>query len=346
MRVARTAVRYSRSFSFHSLYNDSTMSKKVFVTRKIPAPAEEMLRGKGYEVTVSEKDGVLTREELGAALGKAPYDGVLCLLTDKINAEVFDASPSAKIFANYAVGFDNVDLVEAKKRGITITNTPGVLTDSVAEHTFGLLLALSCRIVEGDSYIRAGKYHGWEPELLLGLDLKGMTLGLVGAGRIGSRVAKHAAGFDMNVIYYDVVRNESFEKETGAKFFPVLEDVLKTADVVSIHVPLLPTTHHLINAERLALMKPTAFLLNTSRGAVVDENALVAALQKKIIRGAGLDVFEFEPKLAEGLAALPNVVLTPHIASATEHARSEMARIAAENLIAFFDGQKSPNAVA
>src|SRR3989344_6048847 len=291
----------------------------IFVTRKIPGKGIEMLREAGHEVDVSAKDGVLTKSELIAALKVKEYDAVLCLLTDTIDEDVFDATPKAKIFANYAVGFNNIDLAEAKKRGITITNTPDVLTDSVAELTFTLLLAISKRLEESDTYMRTGKYTGWEPELLLGVDLNGKTLGLLGAGRIGSRVAYMASrALLMKVIYYDVKQNEHIEKETGATFRASVEEVLREADVITIHVPLLDSTKHLINKERLAMMKPSAYLINTSRGPVVDETALVDALKNGVIRGAAIDVFENEPKMEEGLAAFPNVIITPHIASATE----------------------------
>ncbi|MDP2593133.1 MAG: D-glycerate dehydrogenase [bacterium] len=318
---------------------------KIYVTRNIPGTGLPSLREKGHTIVVSEKDGVLTKEELIADLKKDSYDGVLSLLTDKIDAEIFDAAPDAKIFANYAVGFNNFDLDEAKKRGVVVTNTPGDLTDSVAEHTFGLIIALSHRIAEGDRFVRAGKYEGWNPNLLIGSEIKGKTLGLLGAGRIGARVIYCARAFDMNVLYYDVVRNKEVEKNYGAKFFETPEEVLTTSDFVSVHVPLLDSTHHLINRERLVLMKKTAYLINTSRGPVVDEAALVEALKKGIIAGAGLDVYENEPKLAEGLSELQNVILTPHIASATEYAREEMSRLAADNLIAFFEGKEPPNAV-
>lgn len=305
-----------------------------------------MLRTKGFTLDVSAKDGVLTKDELLQALRAKPYDGVLCLLTDTINGEVFDAVPSAKIFANYAVGFNNIDVAEAKKRGIMITNTPGALTNTVAEHTMALILAVALRIPEGDRLVRSGTWSGWGPMQLLGTDITGKTLGVLGAGRIGSRLAYHCQrGFDMNVIYYDVKRNETFEKETGARFSATPEGVLREADVVSVHVPLLDSTKHLINAERLKMMKKTAYLVNTSRGLVVDEAALVAALKAGTIAGAGLDVYENEPKTAPGLTECENAVLTPHIASATGRARDGMAKLAAENLIAFFDGKTPANLV-
>ncbi len=318
----------------------------IYVTRRIPEEGLAKLRDAGHELDISEKDGVLSKEELLSAVSAKPYDGVLCLLTDAIDASVYDAVPSAKIFANYAVGFNNIDLEAAKERGITITNTPGVLTDTVAEHTVALMLSITSRIAEGDRLTRAGKYDGWAPMMMLGMDLKGKVLGILGAGRIGGHVAEICSkGLGMSVIYYDINQNADFEAATGASFRATPEEVLREADVVSIHVPLLDSTHHLINAERLALMKPSAYLVNSSRGPVVDEAALVEALKNGTIRGAALDVFENEPALAPGLAELENVVITPHIASATEEARNAMSRIAAENLIAFFAGETPPNKV-
>jgi glyoxylate reductase len=318
----------------------------IYVTRQIPDSGIKMLRDKEYDIDISPKDGVLTKDELVSALSAKEYDAVLCLLTDNIDAAVFDAAPKAKIFANYAVGFNNIDTEEAKRRGIIITNTPGVLTDTVAEHTTALILALACRIPEADRFARAGKYDGWEPMMFLGTDLKGKTLGLLGAGRIGSRVAHHAKnGFDMKVVYYDIARNAEFEREHDAQFRESVDEVLKEADFVTIHVPLLDSTRHLINAERLAIMKRTAYLTNTSRGPVIDESALVQALRNNIIKGAALDVFEDEPALKPGLAALDNVIITPHIASATEETRGKMSEMAAQNIIAVLDNMEPPNAI-
>ena len=303
-----------------------------------------MLKDKGYEVVVNSEDRILAKKELIAALKDQNYDALFCLLTDKIDAEVMDSfGPQPKIIANMAVGFDNVDIEEAKKRGIMVTNTPEVLTDTVAEHTFALMLVIAHRIVEADKFTRAGKYNGWAPMLLLGGDLSGKTLGVVGLGRIGSRVAYHATkGFDMKVLYYDIKRNEEFEKNFSAVYAP-LEDLLKQSDFVSIHVPLLETTRHLINAENLKLMKPTAYLINTSRGPVIDEAALTYALANKVVKGAALDVFEFEPKITPELLNLDNVILTPHIASATEETRSKMSALAAANIIEALEGHDPPN---
>jgi glyoxylate reductase len=320
---------------------------RIYVTRKIPEKGITMLTEAGHDVTISKKDGVLTKEELIAALQGVPYEAVLCLLTDTVDADVFDAAGSARIFANYAVGYNNIDVQEAKKREIVVTNTPGVLTETVAEHTVALILAITSRIAEADRFMRAGKYVGWAPMLMLGTDLKNKTLGVLGAGRIGSRVAYHMSrGFDMNIIYSDIQRDEQFEQEHNAVYQESVEDVLRQADVVTIHVPLLDSTRHLINEERLALMKPGAYLVNSSRGPVIDEKALVATLQKGAIKGAALDVFEDEPLLAPGLALLENIVITPHIASATEETRSRMSEMAAENIIAILQGKVPPNAVS
>lgn len=320
---------------------------QVFVTRKIPSAGIEMLHNAGHEVTVSDKDGVLTREELLSALQQKQYDAVLCLLTDRIDKEVFDASPNAKIFANYAVGFNNINLDDAKQTGVTITNTPGVLTDAVCEYTLGLLLCVSKRITEADRFTREGKYEGWAPELFIGSQLKGKTLGILGAGRIGAGVAVRAfKGLEMNVVYYDIKQNEHIEEQAQAKYKQTVEEVLAESDFVSVHVPLLDSTRHLINGERLAMMKDSAYLINTSRGPVVDETALVEALRKKTIRGAAIDVFEDEPALAPGLADLENAVITPHIASATEEARGQMSEIAAQNIIDFLAGKTPPNVVS
>jgi len=320
---------------------------KIFVTRRVPDAGINKLKEAGYDIEINPEDKVLTKEELIAALEGKDYDAVLCLLTDKIDSAVLDAAgKQCKIFANYAVGVDNVDVKSAKEKGIMITNTPGVLTETVAEHTFALMLSIAHRVPEADRFARAGKYHGWAPMLLLGNDISRKTIGIIGLGRIGSRVAHHAVkGFDAKVLYFDVKRNENFEKEYGAEYREKLEYLLPEVDFVFIHVPLLPSTHHLINAERLKLMKPTAYLVNTSRGPVIDEKALAEALKNKTIRGAAIDVFENEPAIEPGLIELDNVILTPHIASGTEETRSKMAELAAENIIAALSGQTPPNLV-
>jgi len=312
----------------------------IYVTRHIPDIGINLLRAAGHYVDVSTKDGVLTPQELKNALKAKPYDAVISLLTDIISKEVFETVPTAKIFANYAVGYDNISLQDARDAGVTITNTPGVLNNSVAEYTIALMLAVAKRIPESDVFTRAGKYVGWAPELFLGIDLKGKTLGILGAGRIGREVARKAHfGFGMNILYTDVARLSSLEEDCGAMFKETVEEVLTLSDVVSIHVPLLPSTEHLINTERLELMKPSSILINTSRGPIIDENALVDALKKGVIGGAGIDVFEHEPHLAKDLSKLSNVVITPHIASATVDTRNEMSVMVAQGILDFFAGE-------
>lgn len=321
----------------------------IFIARKIPDAGLKLLRAKkNFRIRMNPHDRVLTREELKR--GVRGTDAILSLLTDRIDGEILDAAgKQLKVIANYAVGFDNIDLDAAKKREVIVTNTPGELvTEAVAEHTFSLIIALAHRIVESDTFTRKGKYKGWDPMLLTGTLLLGKTLGIVGLGRIGVGVARRAVkGMGMKVVYFDQRRNIEFEKEYGAKFLPTLEKLLKVADVVSLHVPLLASTRHLISAKQLQLMKPTAFLVNTARGPVVDEKALLMALNKKKIAGAALDVFECEPAidcdLTDHLALkkMAHVILTPHIASASKEARDQMAELAAKNIIAVLLG-KSP----
>lgn len=316
---------------------------KIFITRQIPDAGIKMLRDKGYEVGVGPEDPP-TREELLKRINGV--DAILSILTEKIDAEAMDAAgPQLKIVANYAVGFDNIDINEAKKRGIRASNTPGVLTEAVSEHTIALLFAIAERIVEADQFVRDGKFKFWGPKLLLGIDIKEKTLGIIGLGRIGVEVAKRMHdGFDLKIIYFDVKRNEELEKQYNIEYKP-LDDLLKESDFVSIHVPLLDNTRHLIDAAKLKLMKPSAVLINTSRGPVIDEAALVEALKNNVIAGAGLDVFEFEPKLTPGLVDLQNVILTPHIASATFETRNKMAEMAALNIIEVLEGRPPINPV-
>lgn len=316
---------------------------KVYITRRIPEPGIEMIR-KEHEVEINPYDRVLTREELLQAVkGK---DGILCLLTDKMDAEVFDAAgPQLKVVSNYAVGYDNIDVNEATKRGIVVTNTPGVLTETTADLAWALIMSVARRIVEADKFTRAGKYEGWAPMLFLGQDVYGKTLGIIGMGRIGQAVARRAKGFNMKVLYNDIRRiPEELEKELNATFASI-DEVIENSDFVSLHTFLSPETYHLINEERLRKMKKTAYLINTSRGPVVDESALVKALKEGWIAGAGLDVYEFEPKLVPGLAECENAVLLPHIASASVETRTKMATMAAENLLAVLANKMPPNPV-
>jgi len=314
----------------------------IYVTRQIPRPGIDMLVDAFSRVDVNPDDRVLTRAEL--LDGVRGRDAVLCLLTDAIDAEVLDAAQGCRIFANYAVGYNNIDVAAATARGIAVSNTPGVLTDATADLTWALLFSVARRIAEGDRYTRAGRFKGWSPMLLLGGDISGRTLGIVGAGRIGTAVALRSRGFRMRVLYCDRVQNEALEQAVGAR--PVdLDTLLRESDFVSIHVDLNESTRHLIGARELGLMKPTAYLLNSSRGPVIDEAALVAALRERRIAGAGLDVFENEPALAPGLAELDNVVIPPHLGSATTGTRTKMATLAAANVVAMLRGERPPNIV-
>ncbi len=321
------------------------MTKQIYITRKIPEAGLKLLREKGISFDMGTESYPPTKKDIIKKLKAKPYDGVISFLTDPIDKDVFEACPTAKIFANFSVGFNNIDLEVAKAKGIEASNTPGTSNTAVAEHTVALMMALTTRIIEGDKYMRSGKYKGWDPELLVGTDMKGKTIGLIGVGAIGAEVARILhKGFGSNIIYSDVIENKLLEEETGA-IKKELNEIIKTADIISLHCPLLPSTTHLINKEALTLMKNSAFLINTSRGPVVDENALVEALKNKVIRGAALDVFEFEPKLARGLAKLENVILTPHIASARESTRNLMAEMSVKNIISVLEGGKAINSV-
>ncbi len=314
---------------------------RVYVTRLIPQNGIEVLK-KSCEVEVNPHDRPLTREELFEKV--KGRDGILCLLTDRIDAEVYEAAQGVKGFANYAVGYNNLDVEEATKRGIPISNTPGVLTDATAEMAWTLLFAVSRRVIESDRFMRSGQWEGWGPLQYIGGDVTGQTLGIVGAGRIGTAMALKSRGFNMRVLYTDATRNDTLEQEVGAEQVE-LEPLLELADFVSIHVPLLPETTHLFGKEQFQTMKHSAYLINTSRGPVVNEAELVEALKNGEIAGAGLDVYEFEPNMAEGLKDLKNIVVTPHTASATKSSREGMARLAAENLLAMLEGREAPNCV-
>ena len=316
--------------------------KKVFVTRQIPEAAMKGLREQ-FDVTVNPHDRVLAREELLASV--KGMDAVLCLLTDDINSEVFEAAgPQCRIFANYAVGYNNIDVAEASKRGIIVTNTPDVLNNATADLGWALLFSVSRRIVESDGFVRAGKFKGWGPMLLLGRDITGKKLGIIGAGRIGFNFARKAKGFDMEILYADREPNAEMEKQLGAKFVDK-ETLLKEADFISVHVPLTPSTRHYIGEKEFKLMKNTAVFINTSRGPVVDEKALAQALKNGEIWGAGLDVFENEPDIEPELIGLENVVIVPHIASATIETRTNMGLIAANNIIKVLNGDIPENCI-
>lgn len=317
---------------------------KVYITRNIPPSGINLLKAAGHEVIVNPDDHVHTKDELIAILKKEKPDGVLTLLTDKIDGDVMDAAPSVKIYANYAVGFDNLNREAAASRNVMLSNTPSeLLSDSVAEHTFALMLSLSHRVVESDNFTRSGRFKGWAPFLFLGTLLKGKTLGVIGLGRIGADVIKHSTGIGMKAVYFDTKQNPDFEKQTGARFLPI-DDLLKESDVISLHVPLNDSTRHLLSTKQFNMMKPSALVINTARGPVVDEKAVLQALTDKKINGYACDVFECEPSIDCDpsdhleLKAMPNVVMTPHIASATIEAREDMSKMAAENILAVLKG--------
>ena len=319
------------------------MKPTVLITRQIPEVATELLKSH-FTIEQWKKESPMPRHVLLDSV--RGVDAILSCLTEKIDDTLLSAAGSQlKIVANYAVGFDNIDLEAARRHNVVVTNTPGVLTEAVAEHTVALMFAAVRQIVAGDQFVRSGEYEYWLPMGFLGPQLWGKTLGIVGLGRIGGWVAQIAAiGLRMKVIYTSPVRDEELEFRLGIKHHD-LDTVLKESDVVSIHVPLLPSTHHLIGKRELKLMKPSAYLINTSRGPVIDEEALIEALQNKTIAGAGLDVFEHEPKIPTPLKNLPNVVLTPHIASSTFEARNAMAEIAAKNILAVLAGKPPLNPV-
>lgn len=316
--------------------------KSVYVTRMIPEANIDELR-QYFDVEVNLEDRALSKEELKEKVrGKA---AVISLLTDTIDGEVLDAAgPQLKIVANYAVGFNNFNVVAATERGVVLTNTPGVLDDATATHAFTLLLSMARRIPESDRFVREGKWKGWAPMFFIGLDVDRQTLGIAGLGRIGQNVARKAKSFDMRIIYSDVRRNEEFEKQVGATFVDK-ETLLKESDFLTLHVPLLPETRHYIGEKELKMMKKTAVLINASRGPVVDEAALVKALKEKEIWGAGLDVYENEPELEPGLTELDNVVIVPHIASATMETRIKMGNIAVNNIIKVLNGESPDTCV-
>ncbi|NOX87389.1 MAG: D-glycerate dehydrogenase [Calditrichaeota bacterium] len=317
-------------------------SFRIYVTRKIPDAGLELLKERGYSLIVHDSETPPTKEELARELKDC--DGLICLLSDSIDRELIGSARRLKVIANYAVGFNNIDVDFATKRKIFVTNTPDILTPATADLTWALILAVSKRIVEADAFVRSGRFKGWQPELFLGYDVTGKTLGIVGAGRIGQAVARRAKGFEMNILYVSNSPKEQFEAETGAKRVE-LEELLKTSDFVSIHCPLTQKTFHLLDGTRLRLMKHGAILINTARGPVVDETALVDALKSGRLAGAGLDVYENEPQIHPELPTMKNVVLLPHIGSATTETRNEMARMAAKNVISVLEKGKAVNPV-
>ena len=315
---------------------------RVFLTRRLPPPTMRRLETE-CELLFKEVGRPLTREELLEGASKA--DGLICLLNDQIDAELLEALPGLKVVSNYAVGYNNIDVDAASSLGIAVTNTPGVLADCTADMAWALLLSAARRLTEGDALVRSGRWEGWEPLQLLGREVTGSTLGIVGLGQIGQAVARRARAFEMRVLYWNRTRHSNeFESELGVQYRE-LDGVLAESDFVSLHVALHDATRHLLGAREFALMKETAIVVNTSRGAVIDERALVSALQDKEIAGAALDVFEHEPEVTEELRPMENVVLAPHLGSATRQTRGKMGDVAVTNCLAVCRGQIPPNLV-
>ena len=315
--------------------------QKICVTYKLPEEGLRLLRR--YELKVNAQDRFLNRSELIDFAEEA--HALVTLLSDQIDREVIGRLENLKIIANYAVGFNNIDIVAAKERGIVVSNTPGVLTEATADLTMALILATTRRLVEGDRFVRRGLFDGWKPELLLGVSLKDRILGIIGLGRIGKAVVQRAKAFGMKVVYHNRMPASKKEEKALSVEYRSLEDLLKVSDVVSVHVPLTKESRHLIGSSKLKLMKPTAVLINTSRGAVIDEQALIQFLSEKRIFAAGLDVLENEPEIPRALRELDNVVLLPHLGSATRETRMEMALMVARNVIAVLNGKRPPNRV-
>ncbi len=318
------------------------MKSKVYLTRALPSAVMERLAAE-TDLLANPDDRLATKDEIIAGLKGRSV--LLCNITDKVDAALIAACPDLKVIANFGVGYNNIDVAAATARGIPVTNTPGVLTEATADIAFGLMLAAARRFYEGERLVRTGEWGGWQPLQLLGADVTGATLGLVGCGRIGRAMARRARAFDMKLVYWNRTRLDSDEEaELGATYLE-RDELLAQADFVSLHVAYTPETHHLIDAAALGRMKKTAILINTARGPVVDEAALVQALRDLQIGGAGLDVFEKEPALADGLAALDNAVLLPHLGSATVGTRTAMGQIAVDNLLAASAGKRPPNCV-
>lgn len=324
----------------------STTHPKVVITRKIPVAGLARLDGK-VDYRILRLDGVPSYDEVKSAVRGA--DAILSLLTERIDGAILDSAPTVRVVANMAVGFDNVDVAAATARGVLVTNTPGVLTETTADFAWALLMAAARRVVEGDRFARDGRWKTWEPEGLLGQDLHGATLGIIGFGRIGSAVARRAVGFDMDVLYYNSspLKGEARQaaEDVGARAAS-FEKLLRESDFISVHAPLVPETRHLIDDHALALVRPTAVLVNTARGPVVDPGALYRALSSGRLWAAALDVFEKEPVAPDDpLLTLPNLVVAPHLGSASVTTRNRMAIMAAENALAALAGQKPPNLV-
>lgn len=317
------------------------MSNKVLVTRKIPKQGLDILENSGLQCMVHEADRPIRRQELEYQIKEV--EAVIPMLTDRIDAPLLDLAPGLRIVANLAAGTDNIDIPACTARGIAVTNTPGVLTEATADLTLALILSVARNVVKADKYLRKGCFNGWDPLLFNGISLGGKTLGIIGMGKIGLAVAKRARGFDMKIIYHN--RNPLPDQVTlplGATYMH-LDDVIRNADFLSLHLPYSPPVRHLINEERLNMMRPDAYLINTARGAHIDEKSLVKHLRERKIAGAALDVYEYEPLLAPGLTDLETVTLLPHLGSASIEARSGMARLSAESVLAVLNGEIPAN---
>ncbi len=310
---------------------------KIFITGNIPDCAEDLLKKKKFTVLKYSKDQPISRKQLIKSVKDA--DAVISLLTDKIDKEIINSMNNCKIIANYAVGFNNIDIEYAKKKNIIVTNTPDVLSDATADLALTLALACARKVIEGDKFVRKNKFTGWKPRLMLGVELKNKTFGILGAGRIGTATALRAYSFGTKIIYFSRRKNDLLEKKTSAKKVS-LDYLLKHSDFLSLHVPLNPSSKYLLNKDRLKLLKKSAILINTARGEIIDEKALINILKNKKIFAAGFDVYENEPNINPELLRLPNVVLLPHIGSATEDTRNNMAILTVKNVIAVLSNKK------
>ncbi len=316
----------------------------MFVARRLPEAGLAPLREAGLHVDVHHSEEPITRQELLSRAAGA--HALITLMSERVDDALLDAAgPQLKVVANFAVGYDNIDVPACRRRGVVATNTPGVLDDATADMAFALLLAVARRLPEGEALVRSGAWTGWRPEQLLGAHVTGATIGIVGLGRIGRAVARRARGFDMRLLYHNRRPDPAAERELNARY-ETMDELLSQSDFVSLHVPLTAETRHLIGQRELALMKPTAVLVNTARGPVVDEAALVSALQGGSIAGAGLDVYEDEPAVDPGLLGLQNVVLAPHLGSATRETRTAMARLCSEAVLAVLAGREPANAIS
>lgn len=310
---------------------------KVFITRQIPEIAINLLINNGFDVIVFDRDKAITKKEI-IKYGK-DADGIISLLSDKFDSEIINSLEKCRVIANYAVGFNNIDLTAAKDKGIVITNTPDILTDATADIAMLLILACARNIIAGHHLVKGGQFKGWKPQLLLGVELRGKTFGIIGAGRIGTAVAKRAKAFGTNIIYYNHSTNNILEEKLQAKKVSLIK-LMKDSDIVSIHLPLNEKTFHLIDRNKLNLLKKDAILINTARGEILDEKELINILRERKILAAGFDVYENEPIINKDLLKLKNVVLLPHIGSATVEARNKMAELSAKNVINVLKGKK------